>query len=124
MPNVTATSCSSEPKKVTTLGASSSYQEDSTSSGVLFRGIICLEDGGIVTHGITPLVFQALKKGEGDTGSKAVISIGTGIVHISQSDTWSCGYRSAQMVLSYLLPLVKQQMQPSNAVDSACENRP
>jgi len=117
-----AASCSSsELKKAAPLGTSSSYQEDCTSSVALFRGITRLEDGGVVTHGITPLVFQALKKGEDDTGSKAIISIGTGIVHISQSDSWSCGYRSAQMVLSYLLPLLKQQMQPSSAVNGACE---
>jgi hypothetical protein len=105
---------------VAPLCTSLSYQEDCTSSVALFRGITRLEDGGVVT-GITPLVFQALKKGEDDTGSKAIISIGTGIVHISQSDSWSCGYRSVQMVISYLLPLLKPQMQPLSAVNDACE---
>lgn len=123
---------SSEPN-ATTLGGT--YREVSASSGSLCKstdllsfqgyarssGVTRLNDGGIVTHGVGSLVFQVLKKGRGDTGNRVFISNETGVVHISQSDSWSCGYRCAQMVLSYLLPLLKQQKESWSAVNGAYE---
>ena len=90
-----------------------------------------LEDKGVVTQCIIPLVHQIAslerQRGKMDTTaseetSRIILTCGTttnnpgrdnsdSIVHISQSDTWSCGYRNAQMMLCYLLPRLRNRSQ-------------
>lgn len=69
-----------------------------------------LSDGGAVTLGLGPLIHNVLKERQvGHNRCHNITFLTDGvldesIVHITQSDSWSCGYRNAQMMLCYLLP--------------------
>jgi len=77
-----------------------------------------LSDGGAVTLGLGPLIHNVLKERQVDYNRCHISTFLThgalddSIVHITQSDSWSCGYRNAQMMLCYLLPRLTSSQLP------------
>lgn len=56
-------------------------------------------DSAIVTHGMVP-TLQGLK------GYQLLLSNAQSVLHIQQTDQWSCGFRNIQMLMSGLVPLL------------------
>lgn len=65
-----------------------------------------VSETAVVTEGLVPLLYRFTSPGLVTCASQSPI------LHLQQTDKWSCGFRNVQMMLSALLPQLVQENHP------------